>query len=228
MVTFVQTALKKGPRRVAPAEFPHLLPSAPAGNASIYHGLSGPVFATSDLAASAEAALLLACDWIDVGVAPAFVAGSAEPFDASVAAVLGPVCEGEGALPRSEGAASMLLESLESARARNARPCAIVRSRRQIASSFVEEARIDPPVNVARAMVVISQNLGKLETLLARCGWSNVQVRSVVERTGWHEAAGGFAIAAAVALIMERGADEVLVIGQSGARAYLVHLTSPS
>lgn len=227
MVAFVQTALKKGPRRVAPAEFPHLVPSAPAGNASIYHGLSGPVFATSDLAASAEASLSIAYDWIRGGASRAFVAGAAEPFDAAVAAVLGPACESETALPRSEGAASILVESLDAARARGARPCALVNRRYQFAFDVLAKAAIEPPSSASRAIVVISQGLGRLEAVLARSGWGSVEVRSVAERTGWHEAVGGFAIAAAVARIVRNESHEALVVGQSSQRAYLVHLTSP-
>jgi 3-oxoacyl-[acyl-carrier-protein] synthase II len=227
-VAFVQTAVRKGPRRAAPAEFPHLVPSAPSGNASIYHGLSGPVIATSDLGASAEAAVSLACDWIDANVGQSFVAGSAEPFDASVSAVLGPVCESEGALPRSEGAGWLLVESGEAARARGVPALAVLRGRYQIAASDFSAARILPPVNAARALVVIAQNLGRLEPLLSRSGWGSVQVRSVAERTGWHEGVGGFALAAAVALIVEKEVGEVLVVGQSSARAYLFNLMATS
>lgn len=227
-VAFVQTAVRKGPRRAAPAEFPHLVPSAPSGNASIYHGLSGPVIATSDLGASAEAAVSIACDWIDADVGQSFIAGSAEPFDASVSAVLGPVCEGEGALPRSEGAGWLLVESEAAARTRGVPALALVRGRYQIAASDFSTARILPPANAARALVVIAQSLGRLESMLLRSGWGSVQVRSVAERTGWHEGAGGFALAAAVALIVEKEVDEVLVVGQSSARAYLFNLTAAS
>jgi 3-oxoacyl-(acyl-carrier-protein) synthase len=225
-VAFVQTAVNKGPRRVGPAEFPHLVPSAPAGNASIYHGLSGPVLATSDLAASAEASLSLACDWIEAGITRAFIAGGAEPFDASVAAVLGPVCEGEGALPRSEGAAWLAIESTDSAHERNARVYAVVRRRYQVGIADIDRFTIEGPANPERSLVVIGQSLGRLEPLVQRSRWARAEVRSVAERTGWHEAVGGFALAAAVALITEGGADEVLVVGQTAVRAYLFHLAA--
>jgi 3-oxoacyl-[acyl-carrier-protein] synthase II len=227
-VAFVQTAVRKGPRRAAPAEFPHLVPSAPSGNASIYHGLSGPVLASSDLGASAEAAVSLACDWIDADVARSFVAGSAEPFDASVSAVLGPVCESEGAIPRSEGAGWLLVESEEAARSRSAPVSAVVRARYQVAAGEFSTARILPPSDAARALVVIGQSLGRVESVLSRSAWGNVQVRSVAERTGWHEGVGGFALAAAVALIMRKEVGEVLVVGHTAARAYLFHLTAPA
>lgn len=227
-VAFIQTAVKKGPRRVAPAEFPHLVPSAPSGNASIYHGLSGPVLATSDLGASAEAAAFVACDWIEAGIARMFIAGSAEPFDASVSAVLGPVCESEGALPRSEGAGWVLLEAEDAARARGAQIAALLRRRYQLPVSDFVNAQIEPPQNPARALVVIGQGLSRLEPVLARSGWGAVRVRSVAERTGWHEGVGGFSLAAAIALIMEKGVDEVLVVGHTAARAYLLHLTGPA
>jgi 3-oxoacyl-[acyl-carrier-protein] synthase II len=227
-VAFVQTAVRKGPRRAAPAEFPHLVPSAPSGNASIYHGLSGPVVATSDLGASAEAAFSLACDWIDANVGRSFIAGSAEPFDASVSAVLGPVCESEGALPRSEGAGFLLVESVEAARSRGVSVSAVVRARYQVPAGEFSTASIQPPVSGARALVVIAQSLGRIESLLSRSGWGAVQVRSVAERTGWHEGVGGFALAAAVALIMEKEVSEVLVVGHTSARAFLFHLTAPA
>src|SRR5690606_775618 len=38
-VAFLRRLFERGPRFASPAEFPHLVPSAPSGNASIYAGL---------------------------------------------------------------------------------------------------------------------------------------------------------------------------------------------
>ncbi|MEB2324431.1 MAG: beta-ketoacyl-[acyl-carrier-protein] synthase family protein, partial [Sorangiineae bacterium] len=86
---FLRRALERGARAASPAEFPHLVPSAPAGNASIYLGLTGPVVTVSALETSAEAAFALAADWLDLGLAPAMVAGGADPGDPVVARALG-------------------------------------------------------------------------------------------------------------------------------------------
>jgi 3-oxoacyl-(acyl-carrier-protein) synthase len=141
-----------------------------------------------------------------------------------VSAVLGPVCESEGALPRSEGAGWILLEAEEAARSRGAHIGALLRRRYQIATGEFASSQIEPPVNAARALIVIAQGLGRLESVLTRSGWGGVSVRSVAERTGWHEGVGGFALAAAIALVAEKGADEVLIVGHTAARAYIFHL----
>jgi 3-oxoacyl-[acyl-carrier-protein] synthase II len=57
----------KGPRLVSPADFPSLVPSSPAGHASIYLGLGGPALVVADLAASGECALAQGFELVAAG-----------------------------------------------------------------------------------------------------------------------------------------------------------------
>jgi 3-oxoacyl-(acyl-carrier-protein) synthase len=201
-----------------------LVVSAASGNASIYLGLSGPVITTSNLEASAEAALDLACDWLDAGLVRAMVAGSAEPRDAIVSGVLGPICESDNHSGRTEGAAWAVLESDAGARARGARAYASIHRRYQLGAHSLAQGRIDPPVNAERAVIVSAREGGPALPLLERSGWGAVSRRSVSKMAGWHEGAGGFAFNAATAAILRRSVDEALVVGWNAARLHLFHL----
>jgi 3-oxoacyl-[acyl-carrier-protein] synthase II len=224
IAAFVRAAIDKGPRRAPPAEFPHLLPSASAGNASIYLGLSGPVLATSDLEATAESAVSLACDWLEMGLAPCLVAGSADPHDAFVARVLGPACERETGHPRSEGSAWLVLEPELLARERGAPLYALVRRRYEFSLGAIENAQVEPPADPDRALVVSSRDTGVIRSLLERSGWKAVARRSTAPATGFHEGAGGFALAASAALIARGDTEEVLVCGWSATHVFVFHL----
>lgn len=223
-VAFTRAALERGPRRVPPAEFPHLVPSAGSGNASIYLGLSGPVLTTSHLEATAEAAAQLSCDWLEAGLADAMVAGSAEPYDAFVADVLGPACESETSLRRSEGAAFLVLEAEASAAARGARPLALVHRRYELSMAALDESRLVPPTMPERAFVACVRDPLPFAPLLSRSGWGSALRLSVGAATGWHEGAGGVALAATAARLAAGEADEALVLGWTHSRAHVFHL----
>lgn len=91
--TWLRRAHEHGPRRVAPAEFPLLLPSAASGNASVYLGLRGLVAGVSRLEASAHAALHVALDLVSAGETLMAVSCAAEPLDA-MAVQVGTMCFG--------------------------------------------------------------------------------------------------------------------------------------
>ena len=123
---FLRAAFEKGPERAPPAEFPHLLPSAASGNASVYLGLTGPVMTASALDASAEAAVLLACDFLAGSAAEAMISGGVEVRDSFIRDPIGPAC---GLLEHGhhEEGAFLALESLEHAADRGAPVLALVR-----------------------------------------------------------------------------------------------------
>jgi 3-oxoacyl-[acyl-carrier-protein] synthase II len=223
-VAFLRAAIDKGPRRAPPAEFPHLLLSASSGNASIYLGLSGPVLSTSDLEATAEAAVSLACDWIELGLSPCIVAGSADPHDTFVAKVLGPVCERETGHPRSEGSAWLVLEPAELARARGVPPYALVHCRYEVPVSALGTARVHPPARPDRSLVISSRDTSFIGDFLERSGWSRIAKRLTAPHTGFHEGAGGFAVAAGASLVANGQAEEVLACGWSAAHVFVFHL----
>jgi len=219
---------ERGARFASPADFPNLVPSSPVGHASIYLGLRGPVFAMSDLGTTAEAAVVTAAELIEVGEADAIAAGSVEEASPTIEAVLGPVCSGSMKDEvRSEGAAVLLLEDAERLEARGGRPLAELSwwiGWRGTSHAALSEA---PGPKSERALVV-APDAGVAAQLLVGTPWADVPVRSVLHRTGSHEGAGGFAMAAAVSLLAAGSASQVLVVGAAPERGFALLLCAPS
>lgn len=212
-IDFMERVANKGPKFANPAEFPHLLPSSASGNASIYLGLKGPVVSVAELDTSAEAAVVIACDWIRSGLVDAVVGGSAEPYDEFVSSVLIPLCGRPDSSRRSEGAAWLMLESEASARSRGADILAVVLSQGQcLPAAQGPLLGLASPRDEGRALVLCSGDHDTCGALLDTSAWARVQRRSVAVAIGTHEGVGGFALAAAAALTGQGIADEVLVL----------------
>jgi nodulation protein E len=125
-------------RRPDAMTIPKVMPSAAASNVSMAFGLKGPTFATSSACASSAHAIVEATHWLRLGVADAMVAGGVEaPFTfGSLAAwrslhILAPdTCRpfsvGRKGLVMGEGAACLVLERFESAKARGAEILAVL------------------------------------------------------------------------------------------------------
>lgn len=224
-VAFLKRVHERGPRLASPAEFPHLVPSAASGNASIYLGLRGPVVSVSDLASSAEAACDLAMSFISAGLAERVVAGSAEPFDPIVARVLSPIHLSGSAAPRAAGAGFVVLESLAAARARGARIYARVgawiggwASARQ---SFAQLA-VGP--DGSASAVLLGETEAELLLALDQSPWRDVPRTNLSDEVGEHEALGGVALAAGAARLFRDRLGSVLVCSQTRGRCYLALL----
>ena len=101
---FLARITARGAKQASPAEFPHLVASAAAGNCSIYSALSGPVFSVGDLDLSATAAIHSGLELIELGACDHVVTGGAEASDAIVRRVMGPLVQSGAAVERSEGA----------------------------------------------------------------------------------------------------------------------------
>jgi 3-oxoacyl-[acyl-carrier-protein] synthase II len=214
-VRFVQKAVLGGPRTASPAEFPHLVVSAASGNASIYLGLRGPVFATSDRETSPESALAAARTMLAAGHAPALVAGAAEAFDEIVKRNHARLGRRSSAQARAEGAAFLVVEGEPEARARGARVYARVEGPHAVETSAAG-GELTAPLDSGRAIVVAGALSAEGEALLERSAWGRCPRRSVLRASGDHEAAGGFALAAAAALVGSGAWDEVLAVGGHG------------
>lgn len=214
-VEFLRRLFDRGPRFASPAEFPHLVPSAAAGNASIYLGLGGPVLNVSELGASAEASLALGASFIEAGLSDAMITGSAESRDAIVASVLGPLHSGKNLRPdrRGEGSVWLLLESESGLATRNQKPLAKLRFWDEGAASV----RLLPPIS-DDAQVLVPAGL---ESLLGG-EWESRPRLSLADHPIPEEVRGAFALAAAVHLIASGRAREVLVLadGRNTVRAF--------
>jgi 3-oxoacyl-[acyl-carrier-protein] synthase II len=228
---FMHRLFEKGPRFASPAEFPNLVPSSPVGHVSIYLGLRGPVLATADLATSGESAFAQACELVAEGQAEVVAAGSVEEASEIAERILVGLfarSQAELDVPRSEGAAAVVLESEMHARERGATMLArvvAVHEWRNGSKSPLSE--VPAPVDVAGARVVFARENGGAEALLDASAWREVTRLSVGPRAGQHEGLGGIAIAAAVGLLGEAKAKEVLLIGLSKGRGYALVLGAP-
>lgn len=215
---FLAKVFEKGPRLAPPADFPNLVPSSPTGHVSIYLKLQGPALAVADLSTSGEAAVASAFDLIAAGDADAIVAGSVEGPSEIAANCLAPAfraLEGNTAASgRTEGAAVVRLSIAESG------------------IELVDVAQGPDAADVARraaaprgnAVVVVAERSEVVTTALAGSAWRDARVHEVVGSVGRHEGLGGFAIAAATALLQSGSFASALVLGASQGRSYALVL----
>ena len=133
------TFMERGPNRVSPFFIPMMLFDAPAAAISITHGLRGPNIAIATACAAGSNAIGEAAKMIQRGAAETMLAGGSEaPLVAPVVAGFSsagtlskrnedpagasrPFDAGRDGFVSSEGAAILVLEELEHARARGAR-----------------------------------------------------------------------------------------------------------
>ena len=138
MVENAQTLQEKGPNRVSPFFMPMMLPDTPAATISIAHGFRGPNMAIATACASGNNALGEAARMIERGAANVMVAGGSEacimPLAIAAFSVMGalstrneapqlasrPFDKERDGFVTGEGAAILILEELEHARARGA------------------------------------------------------------------------------------------------------------
>lgn len=218
---FMRRVYDKGAKLASPADFPNLVPSSPVGHASIYLGLRGPVLAISDLEATAESAIATAADLLAVGEGDALFAGSAEEASPMIERCLGPVCSGitdRGA--RSEGAAVVLLEAEDHARARGG----AVIARLAWWTSWRGSSRAlagAPPPGEGDA-VFFGREDDRLRAAIEGSPWAAAPRFGVAGRSGDHEGAGGFAAAAAVAAIAAGRVSRALLVGVAPDRGVAV------
>lgn len=210
-MAFLTRARERGPRQVPPAEFPHLVPSAPAGNASVYAALTGPVFAVGDLALSAEAAFAAGCELIELGVSARVVVGAIASRDAIIERVLGPLLEPGGFEldGRGAGAGFILLEALPS----DAAADVVVLGRYRGAYSPPGLAAVPNPPR-ARAAVVLGAIGRELRAALSQSAWADVTRCELSEQHHFHEALGALALAEAARQLRDGAGsvDQVLVL----------------
>lgn len=206
-MAFLSRGRARGARHVPPAEFPHLVPSAPAGNASVYAGLAGPVFAVSELAQSGEAAFAAACDLIELGVADSIVAGGVAARDAIVERVLGPLLDVDGfrASRRGTGAGFVLL----AAAGADAVGIEVLLRFSGHALPFDD---VPAPAEPGLCLVVLGAAGPELRRALDASAWATAARVDLAERHGYHEALGALALSSAFELLTAGNAERALVL----------------
>lgn len=221
---FMRRLREKGPRLVSPADFPSLVPSSPAGHVSIYHALRGTSLVVADLATSGEAALAQAWELLAAGEADALAAIAVEERSTIVEQVLAILFAEARAAPsartgpRAEGAAALVLEAEEVARAAGRHALA------RIAEVRVFDERPDALSDLARppgpAVVVSCDVTSRARALVAASPWADAPLVPWPSPPGTHEAMGGVALAVAVARLARGDADAALCVGTARGRGY--------
>jgi len=216
-VRFLQKVLGQGPKFASPAEFPQLIASTGSGNASIYLGLTGPCLSVSEFGTSGQSAVSVAISLLELGLAPAVLAGAAEARDAIVDAVLG----GDGS--RSEGGGFVVLEELPATLARGGVPLAVVAEHHALRAA-PEQAFAALPPPPSRACIVAGFLPSALAGVLERSAWGKVPLSSLPTTLGQHEAIGATALAVAVAEVASGAAEQALIVTGDVDTVYLTRL----
>jgi len=216
-VRFLQKVLGQGPKFASPAEFPQLLASTGSGNASIYLGLTGPCLSVSEFGTSGQSAVSVAIALLELGLAPALLAGAAEAKDAIVDAVLG----ADGS--RSEGGGFVVLEELPVALARGRMPLAVVAEHHAL-RGVARRAFAALPPPPSKACIVAGYLPPALAGVLHGSSWGGVRLCSLPTTLGQHEAIGATALAVAVAEVASGGAEQALVVTADVELVYLTRL----
>jgi 3-oxoacyl-[acyl-carrier-protein] synthase II len=204
---FMRRLRDKGPRLVSPADFPSLVPSSPAGHASIYLGLGGPALVVADLATSGECALAQGFELVAAGEVDRLAVVAVEERSAIVEEIFSVLFGRTGARgePRREGAAAI---AIGSGGAGALAEIADVLAWTD-ASAVALPLQGDAPEG---AIVVLAAAGGAAEAVVARSSWASCP-RTSCAGAGTHEAAGGIAIAVAAAAIARGEARAALVVG---------------
>jgi 3-oxoacyl-[acyl-carrier-protein] synthase II len=227
---FMHRIFERGARAASPAEFPNLVPSSPAGHASIYLGLRGPTFTVADLATSAESAFVQAVQLVVTGETARIVAGAVEPKSNIVERVFSALfahTPAQAHAVRGDLAAAIVLEAEQAAMARGAR--VLCRVRQQLewrgengATALVE--RLPGPLQGRDAEVVLPSAGGFTDELLAPTPWGICRRITCASALGENDALGAVAIAVAAGRIATGLVGQALVLGVSKGRGYAIVL----
>jgi 3-oxoacyl-[acyl-carrier-protein] synthase II len=215
-VRFLGRAVERGPRLASPAEFPYLLPSMAAGNASVYLGLRGPVLVVSDPDATGESALHAAISLLQAGIADSLLSGSVAIGDPVVARAIASLGLGSEEDWNGHASAWVLLEAAPSAAARRA-PCharviaAVTLDHGADGSALVEEPRDRERARLVHLGTEGPRAEARLARAMAGSAWLEVPRVRVAQPRGGHDAWGVTALAAAACLLRRGIAREAMV-----------------
>jgi 3-oxoacyl-[acyl-carrier-protein] synthase II len=203
-LAFLDRLRERGLRLSPPAEFPQLVHSALAGNASIYLKLDGPVAGVAEGAMSGPAALSRALAWLELDLAKAVVAGALEARDPVTAELLA----GGSGRARGEGGGFLLLEPAAQALERGHTALARLAEHREERGGG--EAVWSAPRAEMQALVLQCGEPG-LGELVQNSAWGRCRRIDLAAAELTHEALSGSALALG-ALLVASGTSEVLVV----------------
>ena len=185
-VQFLGRAVTRGSRLASPAEFPHLLPSMAAGNASVYLGLTGPVLVVSDPDATSESALHTAVSLLGAGIADSLLTGSVAIGDPVVARAVAALGHGSEEDWNGHAAAWLLLESAPNAAARRA-----PRYAELVAAVELDDGRasVEEPRAPELAQTQIDRFIAAHAIMTALVGLPGIYFHSLFGSRNWIEGA---------------------------------------
>jgi len=215
----------KGIRGIAPAEFPHLIPSAIAGITSIYLGLTGPVTTISEEAFGCDTALDFACGLVQLGFARSMVAGVVEARDTGSGRVQDPFGVFSNA-PNSpdEVCYFFRVETEEQARAQLpiARILEVWVGQGPWYQYFLDH---EAPRQLSRhKLLFCGIDAAALAELPEVGQWIHAERIEFQGKTANPLGRSGAALAAAVRFIARGEADEVLLISKAPTAGSIIHL----
>jgi 3-oxoacyl-(acyl-carrier-protein) synthase len=220
-IRFLQRVAERGPKLANPAEFPHLVASAAAGNASVYSGFRGPVLTANEREFAGESALARAIALFELRDVGAVVSGAVSARDAIVDQVLG--VQAGDSLPRGEGTAFVALEREASAQARGARVLGRLIRHREVRRGFrgalAEEGEPAPS-----SALVLGATTPELREAIEASAWARARRVDLLAELGRHEALGAFALARALRLLAGGELGDALIVSGSQELSYLTRL----
>lgn len=228
---FLARVFAKGPRLAPPADFPNLVPSSPSGHTSIYLALHGPAVALADLATSGEAAVVTAWELIASGLIEAATAGSVEGPSQIVESCIAPSFSDAAGAQRSDSERTSGAAVVRMTREPSPEAASLVEERLIVQQAFQGAtlaevvAAMGPPF--VKGAVVVAEITADTREALKNSAWDKATLCEVAPAVGRHEGLGGFAIAAASALLLKGGVFSVLVLGASPGRAYGLRIERP-
>ncbi len=232
--SFMRRVIEQGARRAMPADFPNLVLSSGAGHLSIYHQLRGPAWTVSAEGASGLSAVVSAAEEVEAGRADAMVGGGVETTNDVVLRVLEIFRGPQAREMRSEGAAAVLVEAEDTARARGASVLARVAlcaqrtwvpgdaaHREEVLSALLADvaAVVDRPrVYVATDDADVARRAREL--------LRPSRVIAMEPRAGAHEAGGAIATTLAVAALAAGEVTSAVIIQEITAACWALVLSA--
>lgn len=221
-LAFLDRLRERGQRFIPPAEFPQLVHSALAGNASVYLQLDGPVAGVAEGELSAPSALSRALAWLELGLVDRVVAGAFEARDAVIAGLAAHRDRGEGGgflLLERESSGGATRRAAKSGASGELAPLARLVEHAEEREGTPPTWR--PPRRVEAARLLLAPSVGSdLRELVRQSSWNGCSRISLATGSGAHEALAGSALALAASLV-SRGVPEVLVVAGSASVRYV-------
>ena len=220
---------ERGPRGMPPAEFPQLVQSSIAGNASIYHCLRGPVTTLSDAGLCCAAVVDWALCLIDQGHAEMMVAGVVEARDDGADMILDPYAVASHPATRGDLSDWFVFESEEHARNRKRKPLARIIDIQAVAGPWYQTlVDLRPPLPTECSCLILhGVDAAALDQLPQIEQWRLVPRLKAKGNTPTASGTSSGALLLAVSLLQRGQYREATVIAKSDRRVWSIRLGVP-